>query len=90
VSPEGGRAAALDGAHHHHLTEADLPGVGTPPRGARIGITAVLHTWGSAITHHQHVHMIVPGVGIALDSERWWRADPASFSPSACSRSGWR
>jgi len=29
--------------------------------GARIGITAVLHTWGSALTHHPHVHMIVPG-----------------------------
>ena len=36
--------------------------------GARIGITAVLHTWGSAMTHHPHVHMIVPGGGIALDS----------------------
>ena len=35
--------------------------------GARIGITAVLHTWGSALTHHPHVHMIVPGGGIALD-----------------------
>ncbi len=33
--------------------------------GARIGITAVLHTWGSALTHHPHVHMIVPGGGIA-------------------------
>ena len=35
--------------------------------GARIGITAVLHTWGSALTHHPHVHMIVPGGGISLD-----------------------
>ena len=35
--------------------------------GARIGVTAVLHTWGSAMTHHPHVHMIVPGGGIALD-----------------------
>src|SRR5271166_6561820 len=33
--------------------------------GARIGITAVLHTWGSALTHHPHVHMIVPGGGLA-------------------------
>lgn len=38
--------------------------------GARIGITSVLHTWGSAMTHHPHVHMIVPGGGISLDSER--------------------
>ena len=35
--------------------------------GARIGITSVLHTWGSALTHHPHVHMIVPGGGISLD-----------------------
>jgi len=39
--------------------------------GARIGITAVLHTWGSAMTHHPHIHMIVPGGGISLDGERW-------------------
>src|SRR5262249_499573 len=35
--------------------------------GARIGITSVLHTWGSALPHHPHVHMIVPGGGISLD-----------------------
>ncbi len=39
--------------------------------GARIGITSVLHTWGSALTHHPHVHMIVPGGGISLDGQRW-------------------
>ena len=39
--------------------------------GARIAITAVLHTWGSAMTHHPHVHMIVPGGGIAPDGSRW-------------------
>jgi hypothetical protein len=39
--------------------------------GARIGITAVLHTWGSALTHHPHIHMIVPGGGISLNRERW-------------------
>src|SRR5207248_10036018 len=39
--------------------------------GARIGITAVLHTWGSAMTHHPHVHMIVPGGGISADGSRW-------------------
>jgi hypothetical protein len=39
--------------------------------GARIGITAVLHTWGSALTHHPHIHMIVPGGGISHDRERW-------------------
>src|SRR6202167_2168834 len=35
--------------------------------GARIGITAVLHSWGSAMTHHPHVHMIVPGGGLSED-----------------------
>ncbi len=39
--------------------------------GVRIGITAVLHTWGSAMTHHPHIHMIVPGGGISLDKARW-------------------
>jgi hypothetical protein len=49
--------------------------------GARIGITAVLHTWGSAMTHHPHVHMIVPGGGIAPDASRWINARPAFFLP---------
>src|SRR3974377_551690 len=39
--------------------------------GAGIGITAVLHTWGSALTHHPHVHVIVPGGGLAFDGERF-------------------
>src|SRR5215212_9882222 len=39
--------------------------------GARIGITAVLHTWGSAMTHPPHLHMIVPGGGLSPDGERW-------------------
>jgi hypothetical protein len=39
--------------------------------GAKIGITAVLHTWGSAMTHHPHVHMIVPGGGLSEDGNRW-------------------
>src|SRR4030088_259419 len=39
--------------------------------GARIGFTAVLHSWGSAMTHHPHLHMIVPGGGISLDGTRW-------------------
>ena len=34
-------------------------------------LTSVLHTWGSAMTHHPHVHMIVPGGGISLDGARW-------------------
>jgi hypothetical protein len=49
--------------------------------GARIGITAVLHTWGSALTHHPHVHMIVPGGGITLDGKRWISSRPAFLLP---------
>jgi putative transposase/transposase-like zinc-binding protein len=49
--------------------------------GARIGITAVLHTWGSALAHHPHVHMIVPGGGIALDGSRWISSRPAFLLP---------
>ncbi|TAV67886.1 IS91 family transposase [Rhizobium leguminosarum] len=49
--------------------------------GARIGITAVLHTWGSAMTHHPHVHMIVPGGGITPDGSRWVSARPAFLLP---------
>jgi hypothetical protein len=49
--------------------------------GARIGITAVLHTWGSALTHHPHVHMIVPGGGITLDGQRWIASRSAFLLP---------
>jgi len=44
--------------------------------GARIGITSVLHSWGSAMTHHPHVHMIVPGGGLARDGSRWVPCKP--------------
>ncbi|HVB78903.1 MAG TPA: IS91 family transposase [Candidatus Binataceae bacterium] len=49
--------------------------------GVRIGITAVLHTWGSAMTHHPHIHMIVPGGGISLDGKRWISSKPAFLLP---------
>jgi hypothetical protein len=49
--------------------------------GARIGLTAVLHTWGSALTHHPHVHIIAPGGGISLDQRRWISCRPGFFLP---------
>jgi hypothetical protein len=49
--------------------------------GARVGVTSVLHTWGSALTHHPHIHMIVPGGGISLDGERWVFCRPGFFLP---------
>jgi hypothetical protein len=47
--------------------------------GARIGVLSVLHTWGSALTHHPHVHMIVPGGGISLEGTRWVACRPNFF-----------
>jgi len=49
--------------------------------GARIGLTAVLHSWGSALTHHPHVHIIVPGGGISPDGRRWIACRPGFFLP---------
>jgi len=49
--------------------------------GARVGTTLVLHTWGSAMTHHPHVHGIVPGGGLSLDGERWVACRPGFFLP---------
>jgi hypothetical protein len=49
--------------------------------GARIGITAVLHTWGSALTHHPHIHMIVPGGGLSRDGDRWIASRPGFLLP---------
>jgi hypothetical protein len=49
--------------------------------GARVGVTLVLHTWGSALTHHPHVHGIVPGGGLAADGKRWVACRPGYFLP---------
>ncbi len=49
--------------------------------GARVGMTSVLHTWGSALTHHPHVHMIVPGGGLSPDGKRWIACRPGFFLP---------
>ena len=57
--------------------------LGADPRrlGARLAFSAVLHTWGSAMTHHPHLHCIVPGGGPALDGERWVASRPHFFLP---------
>jgi hypothetical protein len=49
--------------------------------GARVGLTAVLHTWGSAMTHHPHVHVIVPGGGLSPDGSRWIACKSGFFLP---------
>ena len=54
-------------------TAETLLTIGADPKhlGARLGLTAVLHTWGSAMTHHPHLHCIVPGGGLSLDGTHW-------------------
>jgi hypothetical protein len=47
--------------------------------GARVGMTSVLHTWGSALTHHPHIHMIVPGGGLSPHGTRWIACKPGFF-----------
>ena len=66
------------------LFKASAETVGTiaadPKRmGARVGMTSVLHTWGSALMHHPHVHMIVPGGGLSPDGTRWIACKPGFF-----------
>jgi hypothetical protein len=74
--------AAVYGLLFSAAAEATLTIAADPKRlGARIGITAVLHTWGSAMTHHPHVHMIVPGGGISLDDTRWVSCRPGFLLP---------
>ena len=47
--------------------------------GVRVGMTSVLHTWGSALTHHPHIHMIVPGGGLSPDGTKWVASKPGFF-----------
>jgi len=64
-------------------TAETLLTIAADPRrlGARLGITAVLHTWGSALTHHPHLHCIVPGGGLSLDGQRWVGCKSGFFLP---------
>jgi len=56
-------------------------GADTKHLGARLGLTAVLHTWGSSLTHHPHLHCIVQGGGLSLDGQRWVACRPTFFLP---------
>ena len=72
--------AVLYGLLFDVAAEALLTIAGDPKHlGARIGATLVLHTWGSALTHHPHVHGIVPGGGLAPDRQRWVACRPGFF-----------
>jgi hypothetical protein len=63
------------------ITAETLRTIAADPKhlGAQIGMTLVLHTWGSALTHHPHVHGIVPGGGLAPDAQRWVSCKPGFF-----------
>ena len=80
-------SAIGDIAYHNKAVVYDLlftasaeamPTIAADPKhlGARIGFTSVLHSWGSAMTHHPHVHMIAPGGGLARDGSRWISCKP--------------
>ena len=62
---------------------ATLKTIGADPKhlGAEIGATMVLHTWGQTLTHHPHVHCIVPGGGLAPDGRNWIACRPGFFLP---------
>jgi hypothetical protein len=49
--------------------------------GAEIGLLAILHTWGQTLTHHPHVHCVVPGGGLSPDGQRWIACRPNFFLP---------
>ena len=74
--------AALYGLLFDMAAEVLLTIAGDPQHlGARIGATLVLHTWGSALTHHPHVHGIVPGGGLSPDGKGWVACRPGFFLP---------
>jgi predicted Zn-ribbon and HTH transcriptional regulator len=80
VLSHGVHAASADRRHHLPEQGRRLRSPVDPRHlGARIGITSVLHSWGSALTHHPHVHMIVPGGGISLDGQHWVSCRPGFF-----------
>ena len=85
-------AAVADIANHNKATVYDilfkassetLITIAADPKhlGARVGAISVLHTWGSALTHHPHAHMIAPGGGFSLDGLRWVACRPGFFLP---------
>lgn len=65
------------------ISAETLQTIAANPRwlGAEIGVTAVLHTWGQAMTHHPHVHCVVPGGGLSTDRSRWIKCRPGFFLP---------
>lgn len=61
---------------------ATLKTIAADPRhlGGEIGFLAILHTWGQALTHHPHIHCLVPGGALSADG-RWLNCRPRFFLP---------
>lgn len=66
-----------------HATAETLRTIAADPKhlGAEIGFVAILHTWGQTLTHHPHLHCVVPGGGLSLDGERWISCPHGFFLP---------
>jgi hypothetical protein len=64
-------------------TAETLQSIAADPKhlGAQIGFFCILHTWGQTLTHHPHLHCVVPGGGISLDGSRWVACRPGFFLP---------
>ena len=56
--------------------------IGGDPKhlGAETGMIAILHTWGQTLTHHPHIHCIIPGGGLGPDGH-WAACRPGFFLP---------
>ncbi len=72
---------AYNSCRNRHCPKCQASAADPKHLGARIGATLVLHTWGLALTHHPHVHGIVPGGGLSFDGERWVACRPGFFLP---------
>jgi len=64
-------------------TAETLQSIAADPQhlGAQIGFFCILHTWGQTLTHHPHLHCVVPGGGLSLDGSRWVACRPGFFLP---------
>src|SRR5438128_527268 len=82
LGPEDIRTYQLHLINDRQLAKT-LRTIAADPRhqGAEIGFFAVLHTWGSTLVHHPHLHCVVPGGGLSIDGTRWIACRPGFFLP---------
>jgi hypothetical protein len=59
-------------------------------KGMRMGIVAVIHTFGSDMKWHPHIHLIVTGGGLSLDGKRWIETDPRFLMPHKGLKKRWK